>query len=591
MVQPTPGGFWAWQKIKHISLAGGKKNKGNGTMINARVIEEQDWIAQELEKKRLEPTKVIIKISSWGAPLVALSLFIGWLLLRDYTQLLFYAFIVAVLAVASWTYMPLAQSGKAVLGGVLYLGWFLIMSALCVYLVPDLLPGVMVCYILVTVLSNTFLGRRAYLGFSVTTLIFFTANMHYINNPQSHLFEPLPYHIGAVFGALTGAATFLALTYYVRMVYVNQDKYYVEALKSRSAIEQKAEAESKQRQLLQQTITDYVDVMSAVGQGDLSARIFIQEKAAGDQDPLIALGRQLNQTIANLQTMIQQIGEAAANLSSAASEILAAMTQQAAGTSEQSAAISQTTTVVQEVRVIAEQAVDRAQEVVETAQHTAEISRSGQTAVRETIAGMNRIKERVESISLNILELSEQTQRIGEIITTVNDLASQSNLLALNAAVEAARAGEQGKSFAVVAAEVRSLAEQSKRATSQIKAILQDIQKSTNASVMATEEGIKVVEQGVHLTERSQQTIAQLAETISESVERMKQVMAGGRQQATGMEQISAAMASILQVSAQSMASTRQSERSAQDLNHLAERLKQSLARYEKNGKVPLRPA
>ena len=133
-----------------------------------------------------------------------------------------------------------------------------------------------------------------------------------------------------------------------------------------------------------------------------------------------------------------------------------------------------------EIKTIAEQLVARSQSVADTAQRSVEVSHAGQEMVRETIAGMSQIKARVDAIEENILALSERTNQIGEIIDTVESIASQSNMLALNAAVEAARAGEQGKGFAVVAEEVRDLAERSRQATAQVKAILSDIQRATN---------------------------------------------------------------------------------------------------------------
>src|SRR4028119_1286641 len=107
---------------------------------------------------------------------------------------------------------------------------------------------------------------------------------------------------------------------------------------------------------------------------------------------------------------------------------------------------------------------------------------------------MQRIREQMEAIGESMMRLSEQSQAIGAIIATVDDLAQQSNLLAVNAAIEAAKAGEQGKGFAVVAQEVKSLADQSKQATTQVRTILNDIQKATGAAVMATEQGSKAVE-------------------------------------------------------------------------------------------------
>jgi methyl-accepting chemotaxis protein len=283
----------------------------------------------------------------------------------------------------------------------------------------------------------------------------------------------------------------------------------------------------------------------------------------------------------HLQNILTQIREAGNDLSAGAAEILAAATQQAAGASEQSAAISQTTVTVDEVKTISEQAIDRAQEVVDASQRTVDVSHTGQQAVRDTIATMGHIEERVESIAENILALSEQTQQIGEIIATVGDIATQSNMLALNASVEAARAGEHGKGFAVVAAEVRNLAEQSRQATAQVREILLDIQNGINATVMATEEGIKVVDRGVQLAAGTATAIEQLAGVIDESAQAAMQMVAGGQQQASGVEQIALAMQNINQATQQSLTSTRQVERAAQDLNELAQSMSQIVEQYQ----------
>ncbi|RPJ43644.1 MAG: methyl-accepting chemotaxis protein, partial [Chloroflexi bacterium] len=261
------------------------------------------------------------------------------------------------------------------------------------------------------------------------------------------------------------------------------------------------------------------DFAASVARGDIPQPI--TETYLGNFE---TLKNNLNALSDWLRQMLNAISSSAADLSQSAAEILAATTQQASGASEQSASIAQTTTTVDEVKTIGEQAIIRAQEVVEASNLTVEISRNGRRALGETIASMATIKDRVEGIAQNILVLSEQTQQIGEIISTVSELAAQSNMLALNASVEAARAGEHGKGFAVVAAEVRSLAEQSRQATAQIKAIIEDIQKATNLTVMATEEGSKVVDQGVHLAAQTQAAIEQLSTVINESAQRATQV-------------------------------------------------------------------
>ncbi len=337
--------------------------------------------------------------------------------------------------------------------------------------------------------------------------------------------------------------------------------------------------EQEQREYLESTVREYVEYMEAVGQGDLTLQMDIDGNGRRS-DMLSVLGHTLNRTTATIQDMTRQIHSAANNLTSSAAEILAATTQQASGASEQSAAISQTTTTVDELKTIAEQSVTRAQDVAGASRRTVEVSRTGQRSVEEIIKSMHEIKARVEGIAENILALSEQTQQIGDIISTVNDIAAQSNILALNASVEAARAGEYGKGFAVVAVEVRNLAEQSRQATAQVKTILSDIQKATNATVMATEEGTKGVDEGVRLTEQAGNAIVQLAGVIQESAQAAAQMVAGGRQQAAGVEQVALAMQNINQSTVQSLSSTRQAEKAARELNELARSLIDIVEQY-----------
>jgi len=355
----------------------------------------------------------------------------------------------------------------------------------------------------------------------------------------------------------------------------------------REVIERNRELQATRQSLeqrnewLRAVVQQYNDHMAEMEQGSLAARLKLDHGERATGDPLVTLGHRLNEMTASLQHTITQVRETANDLSEGAAEILAATTQQAAGASEQSAAISQTTVTVDEVKTISEQATGRAQEVVDASQHTVDVSHAGQQAVRNTIATMTRIEERVESIAENILALSEQTQKIGEIIATVSDIATQSNMLALNASVEAARAGEHGKGFAVVAAEVRNLAEQSRQATAQVRDILLDIQGGINATVMATEEGMKVVGEGVQLAARAGDAIERLAGVIDQSAQAAMQMVAGGRQQASGVEQIALAMQNINQATQQSLTSARQVEKAVQGLHGLARILIEIVEQYQ----------
>lgn len=346
-----------------------------------------------------------------------------------------------------------------------------------------------------------------------------------------------------------------------------------------AGLNRRVQAEREGKEHFERTVSQYLSFVERVVDGDLTAQLSLHNGS----DDLVTLGYHLNSMVAGLCETISQLREATLKITSAANEILAATAQQASGASEQSAAIAQTTTTIDEVKTIVEQSFSKAQAVAAQAQRTRDISQAGEQAVTGTVTTMNDIRDRVAGIAGNILALSQQTQQIGEIIATVNEIASQSNLLALNASVEAARAGEHGKGFAVVAVEVRNLAEQSKQATAQVKSILNEIQRATNAAVMATEEGTKGVDGGVQQTGQTGETIRQLSTSINESARAAHQIVASAQQQTTGVEQIALAMQSINQATMQNLSSTRQTEKAAQDLSNLAKQMEVLVMRYRLN--------
>jgi len=327
-----------------------------------------------------------------------------------------------------------------------------------------------------------------------------------------------------------------------------------------------AEREAKGR--LERAVAEYGALAARVGQGDLAARAAVE-----GEDALAQLGRNLNQLIESLGTLVEQIRTAAEEIAAATMEILAATTQQAAGVAEEVTAVQETVTTVDEVKQTTQLVTQKAQVVAEAAQRTTQVAQDGRRAVEESTRAAQEAKTRMEAIAERILTLSEQTQAIGEITATVGDLAEQSNLLAVNAAIEAAKAGEAGKGFAVVAAEVKSLAEQSKAATAQVRGILGEVQRATQAAVMAAEQGVKVSETGAGVAIRAGEAIRLLSENVGESAQAAQQILASAQQQVGGMDQVALAMHNIQQASTQTMASTRQVERAAQDLNELARRL------------------
>ena len=274
-----------------------------------------------------------------------------------------------------------------------------------------------------------------------------------------------------------------------------------------------------------------------------------------------------------IETLLAGVAETANGISAAAAELLAGTTEQAAAAQQQAAAVAQTVSTVNEVAETSRQAAERAPSVADAANRAVEIARLGRKAVDDTVVGLRSVKEQVQAITVGTMALAEQGQAIGEITSTVNDLAEQTNLLALNAAIEASRAGEQGKGFAVVAGEVKALADQSKKATAQVRLILGQIQKATTSAVAAAEEGKRSVDAAVTVALQAGETIRALGDTVTESGQVVGQMAASAGQQATGMSQIHLAMSNINQASSQHLAATQQANRTAQALSDAGRRL------------------
>ena len=314
-------------------------------------------------------------------------------------------------------------------------------------------------------------------------------------------------------------------------------------------------------------------VAEQIASGDLRATV-------QPQSPNDLLGNAFARMSNNLRQQIGGMAESAAVLGSAASEIVASTAQLASSSSESAAAVSETTTTVEEIRQTAQLASQKAKAVADNSQKAVQVSHGGRKSTEDAAAGMTRIRTQMEAIATSMMHLSEQSQTIGQIITTVEDLSAQSNLLSVNAAIEAAKAGEHGKGFGVVAQEVKSLAEQSRQATDRVRVILGDIQKATTAAVMTTEQGNKAVEAGGKQTEAAGEAIQALLGSVTEAAQAATQIAASSQQQLIGMDQVAGAMENIKQASTQNVASAKQLETAARNLNDLGQRLKQLVENY-----------
>jgi len=311
------------------------------------------------------------------------------------------------------------------------------------------------------------------------------------------------------------------------------------------------------------------------------------ELAVANQD-LQSRNEELSRADVTRQQVVDTIADTARDIGAVSAQILSAATDQAGGAQDQAAAISETVTTVREVTQTAEQAAERAATVAEAAKRSDEIGKAGEGAVEDTILVMNEVTDQVESIATRMVVLAEQAQAIGEIIGTVNEIAEQTNLLALNASIEASRAGEHGRGFSVVAAEIKALAAQSKKATQQVRLILGEIQKATNSAVMATEEGTKKVREAMDVTGQAGDIIQQLVETLTDAAQSASQIVASAQQQSIGISQIHLSMTDISDVSTKNLVASEQNEQGARNLIALTDQLNDLVVNYTQTGMDPL---
>lgn len=318
------------------------------------------------------------------------------------------------------------------------------------------------------------------------------------------------------------------------------------------------------------------EIFSRVSKGDLTVTV----ERTTRQDEVGMLMNATYRMVDTLRSQVENIREGTNRLNAAITEISSSVAQLATSSTETSTTIVEVGSTLEEVRHTVQLSDNKAKQVAEQAGQASQISMAGKQASEEAVEGMKKINEEMEYVAESIIRLSEQTQNIGEIISAVNDITDQSNLLSVNAAIEAAKAGEYGKGFAVVAQEVKSLAEQSKDATSQVRAILNDIQKATSAAVMATERGSKAVKAGMNLTAEAGETIATLETAMAESSQTVGQITASSHQQLVGMDQLVMAMENIKDATAQNVDSTKQLENATHDLDELGRSLKMIAERF-----------
>jgi len=229
----------------------------------------------------------------------------------------------------------------------------------------------------------------------------------------------------------------------------------------------------------------------------------------------------------------------------ASTEIAATVEEHEQTALHQSASVNETTTTIEELEHSFRRMDEAADAAGEHANQAILLAEDGSKIVNQSLAGITDLKEKVSAIAEQILRLSEQTSQIGAVIRLVSDLADQTNMLALNAAVEAARAGDHGKGFAVVAAEIRKLADQSRKSTEKVHVLVADIRKATDANVMITEDETKPAAHGMELAQSTAAAFNSLKSSLSTIVENFQQTQLSINQQLIAVKQVTQAMEDV----------------------------------------------
>ena len=273
--------------------------------------------------------------------------------------------------------------------------------------------------------------------------------------------------------------------------------------------------------------------------------------------------------------MLASIKDAIVQLSSSSNEMMAICAQQSSGATQQATAVQEVTTTSEEIAITAKQITDNAKSVESMAEATSQSCIDGTSDVSNAITGMGKLKDEVQGIATSMLQLADNSQKIGGIVEIIDEISDQTNLLALNAAIEAAGAGEAGKRFAIVAQEVRRLAERTVDATKQIKTLIEEIQKATNSTIMVTEEGTKAVDHASGLVDEVQQSFTKIMSMVEETARAAKEITLSTQQQTSACEQMAETMGDVRDVAQQVAMSARETERTISEIMEQIEKLKE----------------
>ena len=341
----------------------------------------------------------------------------------------------------------------------------------------------------------------------------------------------------------------------------------------------KAASNQEASDSLQRSITELLTVINQVARGDLTLRGKVTNDALGN------VADSINYMLDNFTKVLERVRKAAMEVTACSNNILVAADEMQAGATQQDQEITNTSSAVEELTVSMKQVSNNAEASAEAARRALDAAEQGNRAVRDTLEGMQRIRASVQATAKKIKSLGDRSLEISEIINVINDITEQTNLLALNAAIEAARAGEAGRGFAVVADEVRKLAEHSRSATKDIAALIKAIQAETNEAVVVMEEGTKEVEGGATLADQAGRALDAISSVVRQSAELVQEISLASKQQVRGTEGVAHAMQIISNITRQTSQGTRGTVATVSQLVKLSDQLNEGLAQFRATSK------
>ncbi|MCX6138794.1 MAG: methyl-accepting chemotaxis protein [Ignavibacteriales bacterium] len=323
------------------------------------------------------------------------------------------------------------------------------------------------------------------------------------------------------------------------------------------------------------------EMITNIENADLNSQL-----ESGRKDEIGDLQQSFDRFIASMKETLLQVSLASSAVASASAEISSSTEQMAAGAQEQTSQAAEVASAVEEMTKTIVENSKNASMTSDTAKEAKKAAEQGGAIVEETVMGMKRIADVVRQSASTVMELGKSSDQIGEIVEVIDDIADQTNLLALNAAIEAARAGEQGRGFAVVADEVRRLAERTTKATKEIAAMIKKIQINTELAVGAMEDGTKEVDAGIQSADKAGTSLNEIVRISQQVTDMVNQIAAASEQQSSASEQISKNVEAISAVTGETAQGTQQVARAADDLNRLTEELQEHLGRFRLDGEA-----